>query len=157
LGVTGFSLSVCPSSMFSFPDIFWINFEDIEMKLDMIVYNNALQIKFAFGHYWSIFDRVIGPWTYSFHENFWFSEILWINFADIKMKLGMIIYNNEVRINFEFCRYWSLFDRVMASELGHISEVKFAARVFLDPFRGKHLVLFFLFRYWNETWYDCLQ
>jgi hypothetical protein len=49
-----------------FLDIFWINFSDIEMKLVMIVYNNELQIKFEFCHYWSIFDRVMGPWTWSY-------------------------------------------------------------------------------------------
>jgi hypothetical protein len=34
-----------------FPDIFWINFKDIEMKLGVIVYNNELQIKFEFRCY----------------------------------------------------------------------------------------------------------
>jgi hypothetical protein len=43
------------------------------------------------------------------------------------MKHGMIDYNNELQIKFEFGCYWSIFDRVMALGLGHISEVKFAA------------------------------
>jgi hypothetical protein len=34
--------------MFCLPDIFWINFADIEMKLGVIVYNNELQIKLSF-------------------------------------------------------------------------------------------------------------
>jgi hypothetical protein len=38
----------CPSSVFCFPDTICIDFADIEMKLDMIVYNNKLQIKFEF-------------------------------------------------------------------------------------------------------------
>jgi hypothetical protein len=50
---TGFSMSVVP--VLCFPDIFWINFADNEIKLAMIVYNNELQIKFEFHHYWTIF------------------------------------------------------------------------------------------------------
>jgi hypothetical protein len=30
------------------------------------------------------------------------------------MKLGMIVYNIELQIKFEFCSYWSIIDRVMA-------------------------------------------
>jgi hypothetical protein len=37
-----------PPFVFCFPDIFWINFADNEMKLGMIIYNNELQIKFEF-------------------------------------------------------------------------------------------------------------
>ena len=48
---------------FCFPDIFWINFSDIEMKLGMIAYNDELQVKFEFRCYWWIFDRVMDPWT----------------------------------------------------------------------------------------------
>jgi hypothetical protein len=50
----------------------------------------------------------------NFLENFCFSDIFWINFSDIEMKLGMIVYNIELQIKFEFCSYWSIFDRVMA-------------------------------------------
>jgi hypothetical protein len=32
---------------------------DIEVKFNMIVYNNELQIKFEFCNKWSIFDRVM--------------------------------------------------------------------------------------------------
>jgi hypothetical protein len=43
-GYTGFSMSVCPSvhplTVFCFPDIFWIDFADNEVKLDMIVCDN---------------------------------------------------------------------------------------------------------------------
>jgi hypothetical protein len=46
------------------------------------------------------------------------------------MKLGMIVYNNELQIKSKFHRYWSIFDRVMALGLSHTSEVKFAAGVF---------------------------
>jgi hypothetical protein len=56
------------------------------------------------------------------------------------MKLGMIIYNNELQIKFEFRRYWSTFDRVMAPGLSHIYEVKFAAGVIFVSFRGRYLV-----------------
>jgi hypothetical protein len=34
-----------------------------------------------------------------------FPDIFWINFADIEMKLGMIVYNNELQIMIEFRRY----------------------------------------------------
>ena len=37
--------------VFCFPDIFWIKYADIEMKLGMIVYNDELQIKFEFRCY----------------------------------------------------------------------------------------------------------
>jgi hypothetical protein len=30
------------------------------------------------------------------------------------MKLGMIVYNNELQIKFEFCHYSSIFDQVLA-------------------------------------------
>jgi hypothetical protein len=30
------------------------------------------------------------------------------NFADIEMKLGMIVFNNELQIKFEFLFYWSI-------------------------------------------------
>jgi hypothetical protein len=53
-----------------------------------------------------------------------------IHFADVEMKFGMIVYNNELQIKYEFRRYWSIFDRVMALGLSHISEFKFAAGVF---------------------------
>jgi hypothetical protein len=46
-----------------FRTFFKINFSDIEMKLGMIVYNNELRIKFEFCCDWSIFERVMGPWT----------------------------------------------------------------------------------------------
>jgi hypothetical protein len=36
---------------------------------------------------------------------FCFPNIFWINFSDIEMKLGMIVYNDELQINFEFCCY----------------------------------------------------
>jgi hypothetical protein len=54
------------------------------MKLGKIVYNDELQIKFEFRCYWSIFDRVMGPWTLNFHENFCFPDIFWIIFSDIE-------------------------------------------------------------------------
>jgi hypothetical protein len=41
-------------------------------------------------------------------------DIFWINFEDIKMKLGMVVYNNELQISFDFCSSWSIIDRVMA-------------------------------------------
>jgi hypothetical protein len=31
--------------------------------------------------------------------------LVWINFAGIGMKLGMIVNNNELQIKFEFCLY----------------------------------------------------
>jgi hypothetical protein len=34
-----------------FPDSFWIDFEDIEMKHGMVVYNDVLQIKCEFRYY----------------------------------------------------------------------------------------------------------
>ena len=43
---------------FCFPDTFWINFADIEMKLGMIVYIDKLQIKFEFHRYLQIIDFV---------------------------------------------------------------------------------------------------
>jgi uncharacterized protein (UPF0332 family) len=112
------------------------------MKPGMIVYNNELQIKFEFRRYWSIFYRVMALWLRIFHENFYFSDIYWINIADIEMKPGMIVYNNELQIKFEFRRYWSIFYRVMALWLSHVSEVKFTAGDILVPFKGRHLVLF---------------
>jgi hypothetical protein len=42
-----------------YPDIFWNNFADNEMKVDIIAYNNGLQIKFEFRLYWAIFVRVM--------------------------------------------------------------------------------------------------
>jgi hypothetical protein len=54
LGGGGILDSACPSvppSVFCFPDIFWINFSDNEMKLGMLVYNNELQIKFEYRRY----------------------------------------------------------------------------------------------------------
>jgi hypothetical protein len=48
---------------FVFWTFFWINFSDIEMKRGMIAFNTELHIKFEFCSYWSIFDRVMGPWT----------------------------------------------------------------------------------------------
>jgi hypothetical protein len=52
-----------------FPDIFLINFSDIEMKLGMIVYNNKLKIKLEFRHYWLIFDRVMALWLRIFMKS----------------------------------------------------------------------------------------
>ena len=72
------------------------------MKLGVIVCNNELQIKFDSRCYWSIFDWVMGPWTWNFHENFCFPDIFWINFSDIEMKRCMIAYNTELQIKFEF-------------------------------------------------------
>jgi hypothetical protein len=54
-----------------------------------------------------------GPWTYNFHGNN-FLDIFWISFADIVMKFGVIVYNNELQINFEFRYYGSIFDRVIS-------------------------------------------
>jgi hypothetical protein len=47
----------------------------------------------------------MGPWTLNFHEIFCFPDIFWINFSDIEMKLGMIAYNDELQIKFEFHCY----------------------------------------------------
>jgi hypothetical protein len=41
-----------------------------------------------------------------------FRTLFFIRYADAKMKLGMIVYNNELQIEFRF--YWLIFDRVMA-------------------------------------------
>ena len=80
-----------------------MNLADIEMKLGIIVYNNDLQIKIECRCYQSKLDRVMGCWTQNFHENFCFPDILFlINFADIGIKLGMIVNNNELQIKFEF-------------------------------------------------------
>jgi hypothetical protein len=89
-----------------------------------------------------IIDQYLTELWANFHENFCYPDIFWINFSDIEMKLGIIVYNNELQIKFEFRCYWSIFDRVMALGLSHISEVKFAAGGILVPFRGRHLVLF---------------
>jgi hypothetical protein len=59
-----------------------------------------------------------------------FPDIFWINFADIEMKLGMIVYNNELQIKFEFCRYWSIFDRVMALGLRIFMKNLFSGYIF---------------------------
>ena len=40
-----------------------------------------------------------------FCGNFCFPDIFWINFADIEMKLGMIVVSSELQIKFEFRRY----------------------------------------------------
>jgi hypothetical protein len=57
--------------------MFWINFADIEMKLDLIVYDNKLHIKFEIPRFWSIFDRVTAL-TLFFHPdpNFFLLENL---------------------------------------------------------------------------------
>jgi hypothetical protein len=39
-----------------------------------------------------------------------------INCADIEMKLCQIVFNNELQIKFEFCRYWSIFDHSPAEK-----------------------------------------
>jgi hypothetical protein len=91
--------------------IFMINFSYIEKKLGMIVYND--EIKCEFLCYWSIFDRIMGLRILNFHENFCFPDIFWINFSEIEMKLGIIVYNNKLQIMFEFRCYWSIFKRVM--------------------------------------------
>jgi hypothetical protein len=33
------------------------------------------------------------------------THLVWINYADNEMKLGMIVYNNELQIKFEFHHY----------------------------------------------------
>jgi hypothetical protein len=55
----------------------------------------------------------LGLGIWNFHENFCFPDIFWINHSDIEMKRGMIAYNTELQIKFEFCSYWSIFDGVM--------------------------------------------
>jgi hypothetical protein len=40
-----------------------------------------------------------------FFMTFLFSGHFWIIFSDIEMKLGIIVYNNELQIKFEFCCY----------------------------------------------------
>jgi hypothetical protein len=57
------------------------------MKLGMIVYNNELQIKYEFRCYWSIFERVMSPWTYNFHENLCFRTFFELNFQMLKRNL----------------------------------------------------------------------
>jgi hypothetical protein len=70
------------------------------MKLGLIVYNNKLQIKFEFRRYWSIFDQGMALGLTIFMSFFVFRTIFRINFADIEMKLGMNVYNNELQIKY---------------------------------------------------------
>jgi hypothetical protein len=56
------------------------------------------------------------------------------------MKLGMIVYNNEPQIKFEFRCIGQYLSELWALGLSHISEVKIAAGGILVPFRGRHLV-----------------
>jgi hypothetical protein len=66
------------------------------MKPGMIVYNNELQVKFEFCPYWSIFNRVMALGLRIFMKISVFWTFFKINFADFEMKLGMIVYNNEL-------------------------------------------------------------
>jgi hypothetical protein len=100
-------------SVFCFPDIFRINYADNEMKLGRIVYNNELQIKFELRHYWLILDWVMTPGLRIFMKIL-FSGHFQNLFCRFEMKPGMIVYKNVLQIKFEFCCYWSIFDRVIA-------------------------------------------
>ena len=63
-----------------------------------------------------------------------------INFSDIKMKLDMILYHNELQIKFEFRQYWWMFDRVISPWTKSYLWGQVSAGVILVPFRGRHLV-----------------
>jgi hypothetical protein len=62
-----------------------------------------------------------------------FRTFFLIRFAYIEMKLGIIVYNNELQIKFEFRRYWSVFDRVMAIGLSHTSRGQVCCRRYSSP------------------------
>jgi hypothetical protein len=59
-----------------------------------------------------VLNRICHSWGICVSQ----THLVWINFTDIKMNLGMhmIVYNNELQIKFEFCCYWSILDRFMA-------------------------------------------
>jgi hypothetical protein len=56
-------------------------------------------------------------------------SVFW-TFSDIEMILGMIVYNNELRSGLSFVVIGQYLSELWAFGLSHISEVKFAARVF---------------------------
>jgi hypothetical protein len=79
---------------FSFPDIVWINFAYIEMEFGMVVYNEKLQINMSFVFIDLNLTELLYPWVSNFHGNFSFPDIIFKNnFADIKTKSGVIVYN----------------------------------------------------------------
>jgi hypothetical protein len=68
----------------------------IEMKLVMIVYDNVLQINFNSCCHRSIFYKVTALGLVMFMEIYVFRTFCLIPFADIEMKLSMIVYNNKL-------------------------------------------------------------
>jgi hypothetical protein len=58
----------------------------------MTVYKNELQIKFEYRSYWSIFDQVMALGLRIF------MKICFPDFADIEMKLAIIVYSNELQM-----------------------------------------------------------
>jgi hypothetical protein len=77
----------------------------------------------------SLLINILLSYGPNFHGNFCFQ----INFEDIEMKLGIIVYNDELQIKFQFHYYWLIFDRVMA--LGLVCWVGGS----FSPVRGRHL------------------
>ena len=69
--------------------------------------------------------------------------VLTLHFSDIEMKLGMIVYNDELQIKFEFRCYWSIFDWVMVLGLKIFMKIW----VFWTFFG-----LFFWILKWNLVW-----
>jgi hypothetical protein len=76
---TEINVSVCSSIRLStvlFSGYYLMNVVDIEMKLDMIVYNIELHFKFESCSYWSLFDRVmVYGLLKNCHENGCFLDI----------------------------------------------------------------------------------
>jgi hypothetical protein len=126
--------------------------EDNEMKLGMIVYNNGIQIKFEFCCYWSKLESY-GSLDLEIFENFCFPDISYIIYADIDMELDMIVYKNELQINFEFRRYWWIFDRLMAPGLRIFLKISqfpdFADIEICMTVNNNELQIRFEFCYWS--------
>jgi hypothetical protein len=77
------------------------------LKLGMIGYNNKLQIIDQYLTVLALGLRIFMAISV-------FRTFL-INFADIEMKLGMIVYDIELQIEFDFLCYLSIFDRVTST------------------------------------------
>jgi hypothetical protein len=103
----------------------------------MIIYNNELQFKFEFHHYWSIFDRVVALGLRIFMKisvfRIFFKSILQI----LKWNLVWYFTAMSYRSSLSFV----IIDQYLTESWPLDSDVKFASVCILVLFWGRHLVL----------------
>jgi hypothetical protein len=121
--------------------LFFAMLWDIDLIFGMWVYNDKLQIKFTFRSGPLIFGRVmaLGLWNLAkYLVVTTFFAILW----DIDLIFGMLVYNDELQIKFQFRSGSMIFGRVMALGLWNLAKYLVVPTFFR-----------YAWRYWLDFWY----